>query len=274
MYPTNIKICVIDVQKRTDEFDAKRNRTFMNPSYCQDIVPGNIPGNGNGGTCGRIGGLVQQGVTYGLVYARKPCQILAINGQQSVSTDNEIALITFNIALNMTINNINKIPLALATQLTGLRAAKWGSNIFITYIWNSNENFGQGPPTQYIVGDKALETQYAMLVDFSGNFITRPYVVDGPISVSPSDDMKVLNDGKVVWTYIDKNNLLNIFYLPAPAQLKLVDTTPVREDTLNADTKITNIGTNINRQILFAQLKIQLWKHHSLRRKAFISKRK
>jgi hypothetical protein len=273
MYPTNIKVCVVDGQSRTDDIDGIRQNKVFNPTYCVDIVPGNIPGNAAGASCGRIGGIFQQGANYGLVYARKPCQLIMTSGQQSVSNDNEIALITFKIDPNMIIFNINKVPLGLATGLTGIRASKYGNNIFITYLW-VQDNFGLGAANQYIVGESALETQYAMLVDFNGVIVTSPYVYAGPINVSPSDDMKTLNDGRVIWTFVDRSNNLNIFYLPAPPAVRIVGTSPVREDTLILPPKFVNVGTNINRQVLFAQLKIQyLVRQHLLKKRAYISKR-
>ena len=55
LYPTNIRICAIDSEKITggrDNYDALKKEFRTTPNYCKEIVPGVIPGDGNGGKCG------------------------------------------------------------------------------------------------------------------------------------------------------------------------------------------------------------------------------
>jgi len=234
VYPQNIRVCVVDPTQRTTSFDGARQKNVNNPYNCADVVPGIIPGDGAGNSCGRIGGLLYSGPTVALIYARKPCNIISYDKTNEISTDNEIGLITFNIA-NGNVTNINKVKIINADQITGLRAAKYGNGIFITYIINNSTSSSNSFNLQYIVGDtSAGEYHFAMLVDFSGNIITQPFVYDGNPNVSPSDELRVLLDGTVVWSFIGLDNTLSLYYLQAPPANKTIITTPVMEDGLLA----------------------------------------
>lgn len=269
MFPTNIRVCVIYSTRVTNEFDGVRKDNVFNPYTCKDIVPGNIPGDGNGGTCGRIGGLARQGSTYSLTYSRKPCSIRDINGKMSINNEDEIGLITFNINNFGTIINIKKFKIGEATKITALRSAKYGKNIFITYLW-STDDFGLNPPTQYVVADKAVETQYAMVVDFAGNIVTKPFIVEGDINISPSDDMRILNDGKVVWANILLNGQLFINYLAAPTPMPVVDTTSVKEDSVTILRHINTLA--IPQNVNFVQLRQTLKRNYKEKNKRFLKK--
>ena len=213
--PSNIEVCVINSNHVTDDLDEVRKSHVFNNFKCKNIVPGNIPGDGKGNSCGKIGGLAKKGSTYALVYSRKTCFIVNTNKGVLSNKEDEIGLITFNINFKGKIKNITKFKLGEATTLTGIRSAKYGKNIFITYV-KRKANFGLISPANFINGDEMLETQYAMLVDFNGKVITPEFEYKGHINLSPSDDMRILNDGRVVWANIDRKNQLFINYLPTP----------------------------------------------------------
>ena len=88
-----------------------------------------------------------------------------------------------------------------------------------------------------------------MVVDFSGNIVSQPFLVSTNISVSPSDDLRYLNDGTVVWAYVDIYNEIKIFSLPTPPQMNLnYSTVPTRTyvnygnvDKICSSTSIRNI---------------------------------
>ena len=223
VYPENIKVCLIDMQSFTSAYDAVNKGYFNNPSVCIDIVKGKIPGNGGGGTCGRIGGLVLSGNTYGLVYVRKACTLNAYKGGTTTNSDSEIGLITFQVN-SFSFTNMNYYSYGNGDQVIGIRAGKYGGNILITYS-TVTTNVGADVQQQYIMGDKTSETQYCLIVDFNGNVVTPATINTGNLSVSPSDEIRYLNDGTPIWSYIDMNNNLFVYSLPTPPKLNNIVTT-------------------------------------------------
>ena len=206
----------------TSSYDAINKGYFQQNQVCKDMVNGKIPGNGAGGTCGRIGGLVQLGNTMGLVYVRKACSLAAYKGGTTSNTVSEIALITFQFTNNV-IGNLKYYSFGNGDLVVAIRAGKYGSNIFITYSLTTF-NTGNDVLQQYLLGDKTVDTQYTMLVDFNGNVITPASVNTGNFCVSASDEIRFLNDGTTIWSYIDLNNKLFIYNLKTPPQLNNIIT--------------------------------------------------
>jgi len=222
VYPENIRVCIIDQTSFTSVYDSVNKGYNQHPTQCIDIVKGKICGDGGGGTCGRIGGLVQLGDTFGLVYARKSCSFSGYGGTPTSSSDSEIGLITFQIN-NFNFINLKYYTYGNADYITAIRAGKYGSNIFITYLQITTSS-GSKPQQNYIFGDKTIETQYTLLVDFNGNVILPATTSSGNISVSPSDEIRFLSDGTPIWSYVDSNNNLLIYTLPTPPKMNNINT--------------------------------------------------
>jgi hypothetical protein len=241
IFPENIKVCIIDMQDYTTNYDAVNKGNFEHPSVCTDIVKGKICGNGGGKTCGRIGGLIQMtGDIVSLVYVRKPCSFSGYKGVQTSSTDNEIGMITFSVG-NMAFTNMKYYSFGKGDSVIAIRAGRYGSNIFITYSTVAT-NTGNEPQQEYVLGDKSLETQYNMLVDINGNVITQPIVNAGNLSVSPSDEIRYLSDGTPIWSYVDTNNKLFLYTLTTPPKQNNVNTAGIVDIGVNGGGINTNIG--------------------------------
>jgi uncharacterized membrane protein YgcG len=222
VFPENIKVCLIDQTTFTTTYDAVNKGNFEHPTYCLDIVNGKICGDGGGKTCGRIGGLVQSGDTIGLVYSRKSCSFVGYKNTQTSSSDSEIGLITFQI-VNFAITNQKYYTFGKGDMVIAIRAVKYGKNIFISYT-SSTTGTGNDPQQQYVIGDKTVEVQTNMIVDFLGNVVVPSTANTGNNNVSPTDEIRFLADGTPTWTYIDQNNKLYLYQLQTPPMVSNVNT--------------------------------------------------
>jgi hypothetical protein len=206
-YQENITFCIVDGFNTDGFYDPVRQGYFRHPKLCWVVIPGNIPGDGAGHSCGRLGGIHQFGSTFALVYSRKPCT--TINAEQVVVTNtvNELAVISFNI-VNGALTNFNKKTiLPSADYIMAVRSVKYGNKILVNYAVQ-NTSAGQSFDNAYFTGS---EGNYFLLTDITGTLYTNPFKYSA-LSTPTSDDIVVLQNGQVVWANVDVNNNLSIYY--------------------------------------------------------------
>jgi len=223
-YPQNIQVCIVD-QSVTDGYvDGFRNTTVRHPKYCTNIVPGSIPGDGKGNSCGRLGGIHVIQDQWAVIYIRKPCRILNQSTNTYVTnTLSELAILSFTFdPVKYTFSTVTKKVLLTGSTVAGsdpvmsVRSGKYGGKILIAYSTMAkalgtavtNNNFYSG-----------TETTAYMLVGFDGTIATQK--VASTINSTPlSDDMKYLSDGTLAWSFIDFNQNLKLFYTAPPPLLQ------------------------------------------------------
>jgi hypothetical protein len=215
-YPQNIQVCMVDQSSVDGYIDGVRQRAVRHPKWCTNIVTaGSIPGDGKGNTCGRLGGLHYLNGTFGLIYQRKPCKLTNVSSGSTVSTTyNELSLVTFKFnSSTKTFTNITKKVLVTTTDLImSVRSGKYGNKIFISYASQKTSNGLNTSNNNYYLG---TETTKYMLVGFDGVIATQPFLAT--LNSTPlSDEMKYLNDGRLVWSFIDFNQNLFIYYTSPP----------------------------------------------------------
>ena len=99
-----------------------------------------------------------------------------------------------------------------------------------------------------------------MLVDIEGNVVTKPFVKKGEINISPTDDMRVLRDGRVVWASINAAGNLSVNYLATPALVKNINTNPTGEDKMLRFFRTTSTINNFNSES-FIQMSLKTTKN-------------
>ncbi|EAR98233.2 hypothetical protein TTHERM_00344330 (macronuclear) [Tetrahymena thermophila SB210] len=199
-YPMNInfKVCNIDT------FSCKGSST---------IVQGNIPGDGYGDASGRTGSffsIIGNRNQKLFVYQRKASKG-GHNGSVSTNTVNELAVLKFDSQLKY-ISTTTLLSGDLASRVNSIRSVPYGKNILLAYsVIPSSElkNFNR----QY--SDEKVDQAYiALLSGVDGSFLIEPQQLPA-FQINPADDWRILENGSIVYTYIDKNNNLNIYYTPA-----------------------------------------------------------
>jgi len=195
--------------------DGFRNAAVRHPSYCTTIVPATIPGDGKGNTCGRLGGLHYDQGTYAIVYQRKPCRLLnADTNTYVVNTSDELALLTFTFnTQTLAFSAVKKtVLLTVSDLIMSVRSGKYGNKIFISYASQKISNGVLTSNNNYYVGTDI--TNY-MLVGFNGVVATSTFVT--PLNNTPlSDELRYLQDGRLVWQFIDYSQNLWLYYTTSP----------------------------------------------------------
>jgi hypothetical protein len=218
-YPQNIQVCVVDQSVVDDYVDGVRGTKVRHPKYCTKIVPGSIPGDGKGNSCGRLGGLHFIQDQYALIYQRKPCRILNQSTNTYVSnTLNELAVLSFTFdPVKLIFSGITKKVVVTSTDaIMSVRSAKYGNKILISYAQMAKAPGTAVTNNNYYIG---TETTYNMLVGFDGTIATNKLLA--PVNSTPlSNDMEVLADGTVVWSFIDLVGNLKLYYTAAPPLLQ------------------------------------------------------
>ena len=145
------------------------------------------------------------------------------------------------------------------TKINNLKSSRYGANILITYTKQSGiktPSFITGQ--QMTTAIEELPASY-ILVDFSGQIVTPEFTgttttqttVATETSYSfPSDDIKTLNDGNLVWTYIDPNkNNLKLFILKTNTQLtkETLETKSYIVTPMNTKSENTNQRTSVDK---------------------------
>ena len=189
--PMNILISSADV------FKLKGLRTF------KSVLDGYIVGNKLGKAAGRIGGLFEVSDNlYVSGFARRPAIYNNIKNDKD-----EMGLMYYHENLS----TVKKIVLGKGNNVNLLKGAMYGSNIIIAYgttKYNEGDIFLRGS----VANDDKM---FMMMTDSQGKVITSPFEVNH-FSLLAGDDFDTLSDGRVVWTYVETNGDLKVYYLPAP----------------------------------------------------------
>jgi len=214
-FPQNIQVCIVDQSVTDGYMDGVRQKAIRHPKYCTNIAAGTIPGDGKGNTCGRLGGLHFLNGKFAVVYQRKPCKLMNQTSNKYVTTTlNELALLTFTFdGVSKKFSTVTKKVLIASTDLImSVRSAKYGNKIFIAYASQKTSNGLQTSNNNYYLG---TDTTKYMLVGFDGVVATAS--IAAPLNSTPlSDEIKYLNDGRLVWSFIDFNQNLFLYYTNPP----------------------------------------------------------
>ena len=195
----------------------------------KNIIQGYIPGNFSGKSSGRMGGLhLLPNNNLVLVYSRINCD----NGYGNLNDTSELCF----LSLNRDLKPIKSVPLRNGNYINIIKNARYGDNTFIMisettkvtedlkYIYDKYSFFGEQIEEEHLPCNCFLVNENGELVSdlisFDFNFF------------SPNDDFKTLNDGSVVWTFVDEENLLYLCFLSIGETLKYLK--KYSEETMTA----------------------------------------
>ncbi|EAR98231.1 hypothetical protein TTHERM_00344310 (macronuclear) [Tetrahymena thermophila SB210] len=177
------------------------------------IVQGDIPGNGGGSSSGRIGGffsIIGNRNQKLFVYQRKASNG-GYSGSVSTNTVNELAVIKFDSQLNY-ISTTTLLSGDVASRVNSIKSVPYGKNILLAYtVIPSSEvqNFNRQNSN-----NKVDQAYIALLSGADGSFLVQPTQLS-TFQINSSDDWRILENGSIVYTYIDNSNNLNIYYTPS-----------------------------------------------------------
>lgn len=203
-YPMGIKICVVDADSTSSTYDPVLKRYARHNSYCKDDIVPSFTGTMTGNAYGRLGGLINLGDKFAVIFSVKPT---------SSDPTNAIQMVTFKFA-NGAFTDITRYTLqtGVASSLVNLRASKYGNKILVSYTLNSTSFSDSSPPRMY---NNLNDAMYYLLVDQNGR------IANGPLKATEhqmnlSDDIRELKDGSLLWTYVDSSNNLRVVTVKAP----------------------------------------------------------
>ena len=207
-FPMNIQFQSYDGFKTTGRKDPHTGlvNRLKGEEKSSTVLDGYIVGNKIGQAAGRIGGLFEvSDQLYVSGFARGKGKF-----EQKIQNDkDEMGLIYFY--KNLT--SKEKINLGKGGNVNLLKGAMYGSNIMIGYATTTSQSWVGKP----YLGDNVSkdDKMFMMMTDSQGNVLTRPSEVNH-FSLLAGDDFENLSDGRVVWTYVEDNGDLKVYYLPAP----------------------------------------------------------
>jgi len=118
-----------------------------------------------------------------------------------------------------------KIIISATDLIMSVRSAKYGNKIFITYASQKTSNGSLTSNNNFYLG---TDTTKYMLVNFDGTVATA--ALAAPLNSTPlSDDLKYLNDGRVVWSFIDFNQNLFLYYTNPPPLVQNTSFAEIKE---------------------------------------------
>jgi hypothetical protein len=214
-FPQNIKFLVNDgtfSNGKKDPKTQKENRFDTSSSI--SVVSGDIPGDGGGKSCGRLGGLsmLNSGgfVKFAQVYSRRACTA-ENDGKSTTNTKNEVGLVFFDRELN----SLGEHKLTDGNDVHVVSSAKYGKNIVVLFSRSAADTSGTFIPAKYTDSDKGC---YIMLVSPSGSVIKNPIELD-EIALN-NDNLIELADGNVAWTYVTEEGAMKLYKLKTPPSTK------------------------------------------------------
>ena len=178
------------------------------------LIPGEIPGDGTGQACGRLGGLsiinASGLIKFAQVYARKPCTS-GYSGTTKTNDVDEIGIVFFDRSLTL----ISHKTLTTGADVNVVTSAKYGKNIVVLFSRTSRQGRSDGlfAPDNYNT-DSTDDKTYMMLVSDTGEVVSQPVQLDS--NIINNDNMIVLANGNVVWSFVDTENKLKTFRLKTP----------------------------------------------------------
>lgn len=209
-YPLNIRFISSEFSESSSTPDPKTllyNR--LNNKAKSDLLPGIIPGNGAGLSSGRIGHLtcLEDLDKFILSYSRRKATTTFMGASKSSDVD-EMGLVFFD----KDFTNLNQVVLGKGTFINQIQSAKYGKNIFIAYV---TSNRVQNDLLSASISN--TDTMSFVLVDQDGKIVSGPFDYSTAF-LAATDDMRILNDGRVAWTFVDENFNLNYYFLSKPEQ--------------------------------------------------------
>ena len=212
-----------------------KNR-FAN-SGSSSVIPGEIPGDGTGQACGRLGGLSMLKSSgyekFAQVYSRKPCTS-GYSGTNKTNDVDEIGIVFFDRDLQM----LSQKKLTTGDDVNVVTSAKYGKNIVVLFSRTSRQGRSDGKfaPDNYQT-DSTDEKTYIMLASDTGTVKTAPIELDN--NIINNDNMIVLTNGNVVWSFVDMDGKLKTYRLNVPSSTK-----PDANAEFNgSDEVVSNTGT-------------------------------
>lgn len=212
-YPLNIRLTVSDISNSNNESDPYTGKfDRLDETYNQSPLDGIIPGSA-GFSCGRMGTLsvFGDGEFNTLSYSRRNCQNVDFKGIMKSSNISQMGLISFDNDLNKKLD----VNLKDGTYVNQVQSVKYGNNLFYSYVTSLRE-MNTLPFLKSTVNETS-DVMTIMLLNQNGSLISGPFNLTKTILPS-SDDLRILNDGRVAWTYVDQNGSLYYYYLTKPEQ--------------------------------------------------------
>ena len=266
-YPQQIKFTWNDAKYSNDSVDGVSGlKNRFDNSGAADIISGEIPGNGGGKSCGRLGGLsIVDSLSYQFfaqVYARRACTS-GYSGSNKTNTVNEIGLVTFDRLLKAK----NQYKLADGKDVNAIISGKYGKNIFILYNRSSSvkadDTFN---PASLSDDDKA----YVMLVSPTGTVKTSETQLEK--NIMTNDTIIELSDANLAWSKVDADGKLYTYRLKVPTSTKptpsadaiqvgSVGATETANTDGSGDTKSVSIFKSVTMWSLFIGCAVLLMKY-------------
>ena len=183
----------------------------------KNIIEGCIPGNFCGQSSGRLGGFhLLPDNKLVMVYSRIPCN----NNYGKTNDVSELCFLSFDTELK----KIKSKPFRNGANINIIKNARYGDNIFIliseTTKVTDDRKFIYD---KYSFYSEQIEEDHlpcnCFLVDKNGELVSDLFSFDFNF-FSPNDDFKTLNDGSVVWTFVDDDDNLSLCFLALGGTLK------------------------------------------------------
>ena len=216
-FPENIRVCFTYVNEYTGSMDGVRQAYVNHKSKCfDDLIPGKIPADGVGISCGFSGGIDKIGDTYVIAYARKACEVTSYTGVgKSVDYTNDFGVSTFKYdSVKMEYTDKKNYNLGDANLVKGIRISNISNKILLLLTVNDQPTTYLAPPV--FVTTRSDRTEY-MLIDTNGQVLTPRTSFTTEHVVPVSDDIRTLRDGTTIWGFINKStNELKIAYISPP----------------------------------------------------------
>lgn len=255
-YPQQIRFSVHNGKYKSTFVDGKTGKQNRYESFSKsDVVPGSIPGDGEGRSCGRLGGLhlirKAQFIHYAQVYSRRACTT-SVQGQLNTNKEDEIAIVFFDRNLN----RIGKHKLGDGWKVNSIKSAKYGENIFVMYSTTDRPEklASEFVPNTFSEDD----TCFMMLASPDGTLRHKTVKLDK--CIFGNDNPVTLQNGNVGWTFVDATGKLRGFTLETP---------PFKIDHGNSSNDDSGETTDANSNATDDSTQDATPKHHFLARWEF-----
>ena len=183
----------------------------------KNIIEGFIPGDFCGQSSGRLGGFhLLPDNKLVMIYSRIQCD----NGYGNKNDVSELCFLSFDTELK----KIKSVPFRNGGYINIIKNARYGDNVFILisettkvtddkrYIYDKYSFFSEQIEEAHLPCN-------CFLVNKDGELVSDLFSFDFNF-FSPNDDFKTLNDGSVIWTFVDEDNNLNLCFLALGNTLK------------------------------------------------------
>ena len=187
-----------------------------------EIVDGSIPGNLMGLTSGRMGNMTPiQNNKLAIVYSRIKC----IDGG-NINKNSELSLIIFNDKLKVE----NVCHYRDGELINCIKQARYGNNMLV--MISLTQKISQDHKfiyDKYNFMDDSIDEDHIACNFFlvnAGGKIKSNLISYTCNFFAPGDDFETLNDGSVIWAFVDEEDNFYLAILPIPSTQKLLDRYP------------------------------------------------